>query len=183
MSLFTRDKIWVSADKRSYIEYDAGVKDMAFFVEGDEVVTLTSGGMTVHGTLASSGALAVGGRLSAVGGMSWSVEGTPAAPVAGGSTFSLDAVVSIIAGTTGGLVYTLPAPSSAGILKIVANISTASTGHIDFSSGAMIQGYSTANNINLLPNGEVGLLSLSTVAWLMLFPTTVATAIVSTLAT
>lgn len=192
MSVFTKDKVWFSADKQTYWEHDpggnSGAGDAALFLNGVEHITVSSDGvtlsdaLTVGGALSVTGAVAASGRLSAVAGMSWSVEGS-SAPIAGGSTLSLDAVVSVIAGTTGGLVYTMPAPSSAGIFKIITNISTASTGHIDFTTGVLIQGFATAGNLNLLPHGTVGLISLSTVAYKILFPTTVATVLFTTLST
>lgn len=187
MSIFTKDKVWFSADKQTYWEHDAGARDAALFVEGKEVITATTDGVTVTGTFNPSGAVAVGGalsaagRLSAVGGMSWSVEGS-STPIAGLSTLSLDAVVSVISGSTGGLVYVLPAPSSAGIVKLITNIGP-STGHIDFTTGVLIQGFATAGNLNLLPGACVGLISLTTVAYKIMFPTTVATVLFTTLST
>lgn len=34
MSIFTRDKVWLSADRTTYLEYDPGARTVYFYVEG-----------------------------------------------------------------------------------------------------------------------------------------------------
>lgn len=44
MSIFTRDKVWFSADKRTYLQYDEGAGAAYLYVEDTKVATFTAAG-------------------------------------------------------------------------------------------------------------------------------------------
>lgn len=52
MSIFTRDKIVLSADRRTYLEYDPGTGQMNYYVEGTLVGYMTSTGLVLSSGVA-----------------------------------------------------------------------------------------------------------------------------------
>ncbi len=96
MSIFTRDKIWISADKASYIEYDAGTATFSLVVDGTTVMTSTSSATVLALATSGTGAYTPTGGIAAAGGFTAyprlvhtggappqvSTDGTDATPVA-----------------------------------------------------------------------------------------------------
>ncbi len=46
MSIYTRDKVYLSADRRTYLEYDPGSAAFGLFVDGTQVLSGTSAALT-----------------------------------------------------------------------------------------------------------------------------------------
>lgn len=197
MSIWTRDKVWFSVDKRTYWEHRPGNNDARLSINDSIVVTIsttgavfngdvnTTGDLTVAGAAAITGALTAGaltpsGRLTAGAGLSFSY----ATGVASASTIGLDTVVSLLTATGAAPTYVLSAPTSAGIVKILINTETDSTHHIDFPAGDLVNSNATESYINMGPaHTVVGLISLSTDQWAIMFPSfSTATVVVSTVA-
>lgn len=96
MSIWTRDKVFISADKASYIEYDPGTATFSLVVDGTTVLTSTAsatvfalatsmtGAYTPTGGIAAAGGFSASPRLCHVGGEPAiaSTSGTDATPVA-----------------------------------------------------------------------------------------------------
>lgn len=83
MSIFTRDRIWISADKRTYIEFDPGTGTFNIVVNGTTVMSSTSSALTLEIASTLTGAQTPAGGIAAAGGFSASprlchVGGEPA---------------------------------------------------------------------------------------------------------
>lgn len=70
MSIFTRDKIWISADKASYIEYDPGTATFSLVVNGTTVMTSTTSATVLALATTVTGAYTPTGGIAAAGGFS-----------------------------------------------------------------------------------------------------------------
>ncbi len=70
MSIFTRDKIWISADKRTYIEYDAGTATFSIVVDGTTAMTATSSAVAIAIATSITGAYTPTGGIAAAAGFS-----------------------------------------------------------------------------------------------------------------
>lgn len=90
MSIFTRDKVFISADRKSYIEYDPGTAAFNIVVDGTTVFSSTSAATTLALALTFSGALTVTGALAASSTLAVTGATTPTGGIAaaGGFTFS-----------------------------------------------------------------------------------------------
>ena len=96
MSLYTRDKIWISADKATYIEYDAGAATFYLYVNGTLALSSTSSAIVLALATSMTGAYTPTGGVAAAGGFTASprlihtggapaiatTSGTDATPVA-----------------------------------------------------------------------------------------------------
>lgn len=90
MSIFTRDKIWISADRRSYIEYDPGDATFDLYVDDTLFLSSTSSATTFALALTLTGAVTPTGGIAAAGGFSASprlchVGGEPAIATTSGT--------------------------------------------------------------------------------------------------
>jgi hypothetical protein len=65
MSIWTRDKVWVSADKQTYIEYDAGTATFSVVVDGTTVLTSTSSALAFAIAATPTGGIPAAGGFSA----------------------------------------------------------------------------------------------------------------------
>lgn len=68
MSIFTKDKLWISADKSTYIEYDAGTATFNIVVQGTTVFSSTSSAVTLAVATSLTGAQTPTGGIAAAGG-------------------------------------------------------------------------------------------------------------------
>lgn len=199
MSIWTRDKVWFSTDKRTYWEHRPGNNDARLVLNDTAVITISTTGatiadlnisddMAITGDLAVTGGLAVTGAVTVSSAGSLGVAGSLsfalATGVATASTIPNSPIVSLLTATAAAPTYVLAAPSSAGIIKILINTETDSTHHIDFPSGDLVNLGSTESYINMGPAYAcVGLISLSSDQWAILFPSfSTATVVVSTVA-
>lgn len=90
MSIFTRDKVFVSADRSTYIEFDIGTGAFNLYVNGTLAFSSTSSALTFALTSAFTGGVGASGgftaspRLCHTGGIpaQVSTDGTDATPVA-----------------------------------------------------------------------------------------------------
>lgn len=186
MSIFTRDKIWFSADKRTYWEARPGNQDARLIVNDTAVITISTTGctipdltitddFTVGDDLTVTGDAAVTGNLTLTGTLTAGANGLilgVSTGVASLSTLSFE-VVSLLTATGAAPTYVLPTPTAAGQLKILVAVEADSTHKVDFTGADLVNGFSTANYIGLVAGGPsacVGLLSLSTDAWQVLWP-------------
>lgn len=64
MSIFTRDKIYISADKATYLEFDAGLATAALVVAGVTVLSATASAVTLPIAPTVSGALQLSNTLT-----------------------------------------------------------------------------------------------------------------------
>ena len=70
MSLFQRGKIWVSADKNTYVEFDPGTNTFSIVVNGTTVFSSTSSATTLALAATLTGAMTPTGGIAAAGGFS-----------------------------------------------------------------------------------------------------------------
>lgn len=70
MSLFQRGKIWVSADKATYVEFDPGTNTFSIVVNGTTVFSSTSSATTLALAATLTGAMTPTGGIAAAGGFS-----------------------------------------------------------------------------------------------------------------
>lgn len=70
MSIFTRDKVFISADKASYIEFDPGTATFSLVVNGTTVLTSTSSATVLALATSLTGAFTPTGGIAAAGGFS-----------------------------------------------------------------------------------------------------------------
>lgn len=187
MSIWTRDKVWFSPDKRTYWEHRPGNQDARLIVNDTAVITISTTGATINGDLTLGDDVAVPGDLAVagtLGGSGTNLTLTLSTGVATASTLSLS-VVSLLTATAAAPTYVLPSPTAAGQLKILVAVEADSTHKVDFAGASdLINGFSTASYIGLVAGGPsacVGLLSLSTSAWQILWPSfSTAAVVVST---
>jgi hypothetical protein len=171
MSIWTKDQIFFSADKRTYWSHDPGANSgngaAVLTLNGVDVISLSSDDVSVTGDMTVGGTL-VGGLsgLVPVGGLSLAVS----SGIAALSTLSAYGV-SVLTATAAGPIYVMPAPSSAGILKIILQTEADSTHHIDFGAGVFVDGQSTLADLHMTGQCAVGLLSISATEWRILFRT------------
>lgn len=90
MSLYTKDKIWVSADRASYIEYDPGTAAFNIVVDGTTVFSSTSSATVLALATSLTGAFTPTGGIAAAAGFSASphlchVGGEPAIATTSGT--------------------------------------------------------------------------------------------------
>lgn len=173
MSVFTKDKVFIAADRRSYLEHDKGGNsgdgDIGLFLNDTEVWNVNANAMTVNVPLTAN-SLVASSRVEADG-LSLAVTSVAAA-----STIPADGV-SFLTSSADAPTWVLENPSSGGIIKILLFDSSGSTAHIDFTSGTKVNGLSTDSYLNVSGSGAIGLISLSSIDWRILFPSTFTAAV------
>lgn len=125
MSIFTRGKVFISADKRSYIGYDAGTGLISLVV--DDVVMMTASASALNiGAVDLAALLATAAEINRVADVSTRIVAVGASPLtlAPGTHEGKTVVLSLATG----IAVTLPAATGSGArYKLVLGIANSST--------------------------------------------------------
>lgn len=160
MSIFTRDKVYLSADRASYLEYDPGAGELSIYVDGVQAMKATSSAVTMLLSMVRTSVQTIVNGLSKVGATAgWVVGGgaadvgllatCPASQTASTLVVPLSGVLNI-GDTITGIHLMGQIESAGGTVKVDVNLrklTAAAADVVDASVATMTQVSVTADTV------------------------------------